>query len=67
MADVKIIALLNGPLLIEGAVQIVDAQGQPIPAAFPEKPKVALCRCGASGKKPFCDGAHSKIGFKSEP
>lgn len=67
MADVKITTLPNGPLVIEGVVQIVNAQGQPIPPAYPDKPKIALCRCGASTKKPFCDGTHSKIGFKSEP
>ena len=58
----KITVLANGPYLVEGGV-VVDETG----AAFPVeagKP-IALCRCGASKKKPFCDGTHVSIGFKS--
>lgn len=62
MAQPKITVLPNGPLIVEGDAQLVDAKGNP----FPAKPKIALCRCGGSGTKPFCDGAHGKIGFKSE-
>lgn len=67
MAEVKITPLPNGPLIVEGPCEVVDSQGKPIPPAYPNKPRVALCRCGSSSKKPFCDGTHSKIGFKSEP
>jgi CDGSH-type Zn-finger protein len=49
----------NGPLLIDGEFKLVDAQGNEIPAT-----KRALCRCGGSTMKPFCDGTHSKIGFQ---
>ena len=49
----------NGPLLIEGDFTLVDANGNEVPIA-----KRALCRCGGSTMKPFCDGAHSKIGFQ---
>ena len=49
----------NGPYLVEGDFKLVDANGQEIP-----KKKTALCRCGGSTTKPFCDGTHSKIGFQ---
>ncbi len=62
MADVKVTPLPNGPLLVEGDAKLVDAKGN----AFPVKGKLALCRCGGSAQKPFCDGTHSKMGFKSE-
>jgi CDGSH-type Zn-finger protein len=49
----------NGPYLVEGDFTIVDENGvehQPV--------KKALCRCGGSTTKPYCDGTHSKIGFQ---
>ena len=49
----------NGPYLVEGDFTLTDAQGNPIPIL-----KRALCRCGGSTTKPFCDGTHSKIGFQ---
>lgn len=49
----------NGPYLVEGEFTMTDASGNPI-----EVKKAALCRCGGSTMKPFCDGTHSKIGFK---
>jgi CDGSH-type Zn-finger protein len=49
----------NGPYLVEGEFTLTDAQGNPV-----EVKKAALCRCGGSTMKPFCDGTHSKIGFK---
>ncbi len=61
MADVTIQALKNGPLLVKGPAQLADAQGNPIPA---QGQTVALCRCGHSVKKPFCDGSHQKAGFQ---
>ena len=56
---IKITVKDNGPYLIDGEFQLVDAQGNEIPAT-----KRALCRCGGSTTKPFCDGTHSKIGFQ---
>ena len=53
---------LNGPYLVDGEFQLTDHEGNPI--AVPQGKAVALCRCGASTKKPFCDGTHSRIGFK---
>lgn len=58
---------LNGPYLVDlsqGGIELTDHEGTPI--ALPEgKANVALCRCGASVNKPFCDGTHSRIGFNA--
>ena len=61
MADVKITATKNGPYKVEGAVDLWYAD-TPIEI---NKPTIFLCRCGASSKKPFCDGTHTKIGFQA--
>jgi uncharacterized Fe-S cluster protein YjdI len=51
----------NGPLLVHGNIIIKDAAGNQT-----EKEKItALCRCGHSSNKPYCDGAHSKRGFEA--
>lgn len=52
----------NGPLLVQGPITVIDAAGTQfnIPA---DKPAVALCRCGQSKNKPFCDGSHKGCGF----
>ena len=52
----------NGPLLLSGNFTIVAASGR---TAW-RGDKAALCRCGASKTKPFCDGAHKAIGFEAE-
>ena len=49
----------NGPLVVEGDFTLVDADGNEVPIV-----KKALCRCGGSTMKPFCDSTHSKIGFQ---
>lgn len=64
MADVTIRVNPNGPYLIQGGGQVVDAAGKAFPTD-PAKP-FALCRCGASGNKPFCDGSHRASGFQAE-
>jgi len=51
----------DGPLILEGSLEIVLADG-----SVSRRPKVALCRCGASDNKPFCDGQHAAIGFEAE-
>jgi CDGSH-type Zn-finger protein len=61
MADVKITARKNGPYKVEGAIDLYYDDQQVAVAQSP----VFLCRCGASSKKPFCDGTHSKIGFQA--
>ena len=51
----------NGPLVVEGDdVTVVDWNGNPY---TPAKRPFALCRCGGSSTKPFCDGTHSRVGF----
>ena len=62
MADVKVQALKNGPLIVQGGIDVLDSDGK---AMTPPRPTVALCRCGASANKPFCDGGHAKAGFQS--
>jgi 3-phenylpropionate/trans-cinnamate dioxygenase ferredoxin subunit len=62
MADVKVTVLDNGPFLVQGPIELMDSNGAVIET---KSEKIALCRCGASVNKPFCDGQHSKIGFKA--
>jgi CDGSH-type Zn-finger protein len=51
----------NGPFLVEGDdVKVVDWNGNEY---VPAKRPFSLCRCGASKKKPFCDGSHRECGF----
>ncbi len=59
---VEISTYNNGPFLVTGPVLITDADGNRFPS---EKETIALCRCGGSKKKPFCDGMHSRIGFRA--
>jgi len=60
-AAVTILARHNGPFVVEGPFRLIDADGNEFPVVAGKK--VSLCRCGASTRKPFCDGTHSKIGF----
>jgi CDGSH-type Zn-finger protein len=60
---VKVTIRPNGPYLVEGDVELVDVNGNPVDTTG--RPRIALCRCGASVTKPFCDGTHSKIGFQA--
>ena len=59
----KITPYRNGPYLIRGSFEICDQDGNPIEG---RRPVVALCRCGKSQIRPFCDGTHKTIGFRSE-
>jgi CDGSH-type Zn-finger protein len=52
----------NGPYRIVGDFRLLDADGNEYELPT-DKPAVALCRCGGSTTKPFCDGTHSKTGF----
>jgi uncharacterized Fe-S cluster protein YjdI len=51
----------NGPLYLSGRLRIIDANG----AVIREDTRVALCRCGHSRNKPFCDGSHETAGFQA--
>ncbi len=64
-ADVKIRMRPNGPFLVEGPISLTDSEGNEF-AISPDKPAIALCRCGASAKRPFCDGAHKTCDFESD-
>ena len=52
MTQVTIRVRDNGPLLVEGPIQLVDAEGKPLPLD-PTKTSFAFCRCGQSNNKPF--------------
>jgi CDGSH iron-sulfur domain-containing protein 3 len=60
--EVVIKARENGPYKITGAVRVIDADGREYALPDDGQP-VALCRCGGSSTKPFCDGTHKRIGF----
>ncbi len=64
MERVTVQCLKNGPYEVEGDLLITDANGKVV--SHPGRQTYHLCRCGGSGKKPFCDGTHERIHFKSE-
>ncbi len=57
---IRITVTKNGPLKVEGDLELYDAEGNPI-----QTPETTyLCRCGGSGNKPFCDGTHRRNNFQ---
>lgn len=64
--DVTIRVTKNGPLTVKGPVRLEGADGEAW-TDVPEGANVALCRCGLSAVRPFCDGSHNKGGFDSAP
>ena len=56
---IDVCASADGPLLVTGGVRILDAEGD----VLYEGERAALCRCGGSSNKPFCDGTHKQNGF----
>ncbi|GAA3440856.1 CDGSH iron-sulfur domain-containing protein [Planomonospora venezuelensis] len=61
--DVAVLALCeDGPLLLRGTFRLTTQDGRPID---PGRATVALCRCGRSSAKPFCDGSHKATGFRA--
>jgi CDGSH-type Zn-finger protein/uncharacterized Fe-S cluster protein YjdI len=59
----RITPLVDGPLQVTGNLEICSGTGRTVARTE----NVRLCRCGGSGRKPFCDGTHARIGFRSEP
>lgn len=64
MAEVRIEAKESGPYVVRGPVTLTDEDGNAYPLR--EGKAVALCRCGRSERKPFCDGTHGSCGFRAE-
>jgi uncharacterized Fe-S cluster protein YjdI len=58
--EVEIRVDRDGPLVVHGNVMVLDSMGQP----YRRDVRLALCRCGASRRKPFCDGTHRLVGFR---
>lgn len=65
MEKIKITVMKNGPLRLEGEVEIVDQEGKTY--GLGGRTVLSLCRCGLSTNKPFCDGSHKHHGFLHEP
>lgn len=65
MDEVEIKVRDDGPYKVTGPVRLVDAQGGVF--TVPEGRAIALCRCGGSRSKPFCDASHKRSGFASCP
>jgi uncharacterized Fe-S cluster protein YjdI len=55
-----VVPATNGPLFLRGRFRIEDADG----GLVRDDTRLALCRCGQSANKPFCDGSHRRVGFK---
>lgn len=52
----------DGPLWVTGGVEVRRSDGRPLE----RRNRVTLCRCGASKRKPLCDGSHQEVGFRAE-
>ena len=64
MADVEIKVRENGPYKVTGPIRLIDADGNEYEIGDRGE-SIALCRCGGSTTKPFCDGTHSRKGFEA--
>ncbi|HEX2389424.1 MAG TPA: CDGSH iron-sulfur domain-containing protein [Solirubrobacterales bacterium] len=62
MERARITPYRNGPYLIRGPFSLVDQDGEEIEVG---RRVVALCRCGRSQSRPFCDGTHKLVGFEA--
>ena len=62
MAQARITAYRDGPLIVRGPFRLEDQNGEPIEAG---RETIALCRCGKSRMRPFCDGSHKIVRFRA--
>ncbi len=62
MARVSITPYRDGPLIVRGPFVLEDQDGAPIEA---DRETIALCRCGKSRMRPFCDGSHKIVRFRA--
>lgn len=62
MAGTKITVNNNGPLRVEGELELADMAGKNF--GLGGRMVISLCRCGHSANKPFCDGSHKTAGFQ---
>lgn len=60
MSTTRLTLIPDGPVAVDGAIEIVRQDGTPIGVPAPT---VYLCRCGRSANKPFCDGSHARTGW----
>ncbi|SNY53223.1 CDGSH iron-sulfur domain-containing protein [Paractinoplanes atraurantiacus] len=58
----KIVPYQDGPLIVRGDFELETPDGEPID---PGRGTIALCRCGRSAVKPFCDGTHKAVRFRA--
>ena len=61
--NARITPYRDGPLLVRGPFTLTDQDGRDIEV---HQGTIALCRCGRSRRKPFCDGMHKAVGFRAE-
>jgi CDGSH-type Zn-finger protein len=61
--EVTITPYRDGPLIVRGPIAMTDAEGRPIELS---RDPIALCRCGRSRIRPFCDGTHKLVRFRAE-
>ena len=61
MGEVVVTVTEDGPYRVEGEFELLDQDGRPIETS---RSALLLCRCGRSADKPFCDGAHGRVGFR---
>lgn len=64
MSETVIKTRLNGPLLVTGPVKLIDHEGNVYDLTGKEN--VALCRCGMTKRRPFCDGTHKSCDWVAE-